>query len=265
MPGSQTSSYTVGSQEQLNQAIADIENNAVAGAYTITFTQDIDQTAADPASGIDAIILPKGVSLTIDGKGHALNGGGIDGGLAVVSGKVTIDSLTIEDTVAQGGDGGGGGAGMGGGLFVGVSASVVANSLSFKTDTARGGNGGTSGAGGHSSLLFPQTLGPAGAPGTPGTRGVDSAGGGHTGTPGGTGGDGKQGSVGRSSGAGGAGGGGGDSSGGTNGGPAITGASGGKGGAGGLGALGGTGADSYYGTTLLNHAPMPGQIGRAHV
>ena len=117
MPGSQTSSYTVGSQEQLNQAIADIENNAVAGSYTITFTQDIDQTAADPASGIDAIILPKGVSLTIDGKGHALNGGGIDGGLAVVSGKVTIDSLTIEDTVAQGGDGGGGGAGMGGGLF----------------------------------------------------------------------------------------------------------------------------------------------------
>ena len=76
----------------------------------------------------------------------AADGGSTDTGLAVLAGKVTIESLTIEDTNAKGGDGtgsGGGGAGLGGGLFVGSSASVTLDDVSFQNDQAQGGNGGS--------------------------------------------------------------------------------------------------------------------------
>jgi hypothetical protein len=58
---------------------------------------------------------------------------------------VNISNLTIQNVVAQGGngaDGGGGGLGAGGGLFVNQNATVTITNVSFANAAARGGNGG---------------------------------------------------------------------------------------------------------------------------
>ena len=66
---------------------------------------------------------------------------------------MTIDNLTIADTVARGGagayGGGGGGAGLGGGLFVAsdtadgaAPAQVTLNNVTFSHNSAIGGAGG---------------------------------------------------------------------------------------------------------------------------
>src|SRR5205085_1806090 len=61
-------------------------------------------------------------TLTIDGGGATLDGGGLHRGFFVYAGDVTIKNLTVENQLAHGGDAsgedGGGGAGFGGGLFV---------------------------------------------------------------------------------------------------------------------------------------------------
>ena len=128
--------YVVTTQAELNQAIEAIDSQTAPGNDVITFNGNITESAptAGQPDGIYALDLASGVSVTIDGNGYTLNGSeltgsgdGADGGLAVIAGKVTISDLTIEDTIAQGGDGeqsGGGGAGLGGGLFVGVERSV---------------------------------------------------------------------------------------------------------------------------------------------
>jgi hypothetical protein len=255
------SNVTVTTQAELNSAIETIDRTSAPGTYTITFGGDITEGQAGQPAGIDAISAAPGVNVIINGGSHVLDGKFANGGLAVLGGKVTIESLTIEDTVAQGGAGansGGGGAGLGGGLFVGPTASVTLQDVSFQGDAARGGAGGSGGgggAGGKSSLIVPD-LGGAGSPGASGGGGAtgtnagpsDASGG--AGGSGGTGGPGHQGGfggVGGAGGAGGAGGRGGDgstnifpSSGGGNGG---TGGAGGAGGQGGIGAAGGDGGD----------------------
>ena len=158
MSGSLSNSIIVSTQDQLNAAILQLETTATSGAYTISFATTITEGEAGQPAGIYAISLPTGVSLTIQGGGFALNGAGQAGGLAVLGGQVTIDDLTIEDTVAQGGDGdgsAGGGAGLGGGLFVGPTAHVTIDNLTFQGDQAVGGNGGNGvGSGGAVTLGF---------------------------------------------------------------------------------------------------------------
>ena len=134
--------FIVYNQAELNNAITGIEQQGTAGNYTIQFGGDIIEGQSGQPDGIYAISLPSDIDLTIDGAGDTLNGAGIDGGLAVLSGKVTIESLTIEDTVAQGQAGeqsGGGGAGLGGGLFVGSGASVALTNVSFQAELRAGG------------------------------------------------------------------------------------------------------------------------------
>jgi hypothetical protein len=174
--------------------------------------------------------------------------------LAVIGGKVTIASLTIEDTAAKGGDGsasGGGGGGLGGGLFVGPLATVALTNVSFTGDAANGGNGGAGGgggAGGNASVLVPP-LGIGGTSGTRGTHGKNELNpNGEPGGAGGAGGNGKPGGFGKDGGAGGTGGIGGDGAygGGSTGpvpGTGGAGAVGGKGGGGGTGGHGGDGGD----------------------
>ena len=114
---------------------------------TITLANDITETGA-----LDAINLQPGVSLTIDGQGHTLDGAGTYRGLFAYAGLTTVQNLAIDDTVARGGNGGfvsgGGGAGLGGGLFVaGTNAGlasgavVTLNNVTFSSDKAVGGNG----------------------------------------------------------------------------------------------------------------------------
>jgi hypothetical protein len=88
------------------------------------------------------------LNLTIEGNGSVLNGRDSIGGFTVFAGNVTITDLTIESTIAHGGDGGsglaggGGGAGLGGGVFVGSGATVTLLNDRFVANLAIGGDGG---------------------------------------------------------------------------------------------------------------------------
>ena len=189
--------FTVSTQAELNAAIEQLDAAVTPGNYTITVTGNITEGQAGQPAGLYVLSLADGVDLTINGNGHTINGGGIDGGLAVTTGHVSISDLTFLDTVAQGGggsNGGGGGAGLGGGLFVGPDASVEISNVDFTGDLARGGGGGgvgigSGGAGGHSSLIYP-ALGGGGTAGTNGAASSNSdmtGGDGGDGTPGGFG------------------------------------------------------------------------------
>ena len=267
---SESNGFTVDSQTQLNAAIQQIDDSPDAG-YTITLTGNITEGDAGQPAGIDTIVLSTAGSVTVLGNGYAIDGNGTDGGLSVYSGKVSIADLTIEDTVTRGGDGeksGGGGAGMGGGLFVGPTATVMLTGVTFQTDSAIGGNGGAGGGGGvggGSSLIVPPVAPSSGTDGARGTGYTNFTGEGfqgYTAPPdGGDGGPGGDGGTGQP---GGAGGGGGQGGGGVSGyysgaggsGPpplgatAVAGANGGNGasgGAGGLGKQGGDGGDGGNG------------------
>ena len=281
------SPITVSSQADLNSAIEQLDQTTTAGNYTIVFTGNITEGEPGQPDGIYAISLQSGVTLTIDGGGYALDGAGSNGGLAVISGDVTIQNLSINGTLAQGGAGqgdGGGGAGLGGGLFVGETANVTLDNVLFTGDAAQGGAGGDGGAaaGGNSSIIFapksatghPAAGGAQGAAGPTGTSGrsgspgygaaapTGSAGGdGSTGGQGNDGAKGSDGGLGAGGGAGGAGGtGGAGGSGGAGGqggnrgvnvvntsGTVGAGGKGGDGGEGGLGGKGGDGGDGGFG------------------
>jgi hypothetical protein len=275
MSSSLQKTTAVGSLAKLNSTIEQLDQVA-AGTYTIQITQTINEgnNPGSPA-GVYAIDLAAGVTLDIEGNGNVLNGSGVvaptdgqgaDGGLAIISGKVSISDLTIEDATAQGGSGqgdGGGGAGLGGGLFVGTYANVTINDVTFSSDAAKGGaggGGGGAGAGGDASLLVPD-IGGNGADGSSGAAGTSpsftqpgaAGGAGQEGTTGGDGGLGSKGGAGGTGGKGGKGAfNGGNTSiyppGGSNGkAPGGDGGDGGNGGAGGIGGTGGVGGDGSDG------------------
>src|SRR5271166_6991064 len=86
--------------------------------YAITLKASATLTES---ADISAINLAGKDTLTLYGRGATLDGAGAYRGLFAYSGATTIENLTIENAVAQGGaggGGGGGGAGLGGGLFV---------------------------------------------------------------------------------------------------------------------------------------------------
>jgi hypothetical protein len=147
----------------LNAAILTADGET-SGAYEIDLastTISLDPGAV--ATALLAINLKSGVTLDIKGAtngGSILDGAGLERGLFVYSGVVTIENLTIRNTVAVGGAGGpgaGGGAGLGGGLFVAdntaadpnaVAGQVTLSGVNFVNDAAIGGAGGEPGAGG---------------------------------------------------------------------------------------------------------------------
>ena len=100
-----TDVISVNSQTSLNAAIETVNQDPAPGAYENAdyfidwiFTEG---DAGQPA-GLYAINLQSGVTLTINGDGQVLSGGSADGGLAVLSGNVTIESLTIEENSSGG-------------------------------------------------------------------------------------------------------------------------------------------------------------------
>ena len=151
--------FYVATEAQLNQAIATVDG-ATAGTYTIVLTGNITegtdtgaainfegQTIGAPAD-LYAFNLQSGVSVTLDGSFHTLNGANQYRGLFAYAGDLTVENLVIASTAAIGGAGGGGGAGLGGGLFVAGTtqgsggANVTLENVSFKGDAAQGGAGG---------------------------------------------------------------------------------------------------------------------------
>jgi len=130
---------------------------SVPSGTTIVFDANITLTGGDLPSIAN--------SITVDGGGHTLSGGAQFRGLLVagyggvaapgpVGIDVTIQNLTIADTLARGGNGGsgsaggGGGAGLGGALFVGQLANVTLSNVNFSSNSAVGGNGGAGGLAG---------------------------------------------------------------------------------------------------------------------
>jgi hypothetical protein len=187
-------STTVDSEAALNQALQRIDlgqnfdgTMAAAGtAYTVTIGQGFTLT-----SDLDAISLVNDATLTITGgtQTQTINGDytGVAGsgyrGFLVYQGNVTIQNLTITDTVARGGAGGsffaaaagGGGAGLGGGLLVASGGTVTVSGVNFTGDAAIGGAGGNGGATGDTGYGGGGGLGGNGGYGT--NRGAGGGGG----------------------------------------------------------------------------------------
>ncbi len=182
--------YQVSDTASLDAAI-DAADATASGGVLIEFTNDITEGAT-----LDAINLQPGVTLTIDGQGHTLDGAGTYRGLFAYAGTIGIQNLAIDNAVAKGGAGGsegaGGGAGLGGGLFVAGTnpglasgAAVTLSNVTFSDDAAVGG------AGEGSDLGLEGKSGPNGTSGGGGGLGGDggsydsaSGGGGGIGGPG---------------------------------------------------------------------------------
>jgi hypothetical protein len=131
-----TTTIVVNNELALNQAIADADA-ANSGDFLIQLGSDItlgtdtrqavtiNATPMSAPAELYALNLKAGVTVSIDGQSHKIDGssGGIAlyRGVFVYSGVVTLTNLTIANTKAVGGtgyDGGGSGAGLGGGLYV---------------------------------------------------------------------------------------------------------------------------------------------------
>ncbi len=155
-------SFTVGSEADLNAALAQIDltgaSSAPSTAYTISLSSNITLT-----TDLYAINLAPGDTLAIQGGGHTLDGGGAHRGLFAYAGSVTVSDLAIDNARAVGGSGfggGGSGAGLGGGLFVASGAQVSLDGVTFQGDSAVGGTpgggvpyeGGGGGLGGNASM-----------------------------------------------------------------------------------------------------------------
>ena len=105
-----TSYLNVSSASQLSADIAaiDLASQADGGnGTTYLITLQAGATLTESAD-ISAINLTGNDTLTINGKGAFLNGADAYRGLFAYSGTTTIENLTIENAVAQGGAGGNG-------------------------------------------------------------------------------------------------------------------------------------------------------------
>jgi hypothetical protein len=133
--------FTIANQTDLNAAVAAI--NGTSGANIFNVTQSFTLSAQ-----LTPLQLAAGGSLTINGNDKTMDGAGQFGGFVAKSGTITINDLTIANTLQRGGNGNsgsvgaGGGAGLGGGLLVLAGASVTINDVDFLGDRAVGGNGG---------------------------------------------------------------------------------------------------------------------------
>jgi hypothetical protein len=100
----------VGTELELNQAIATVDA-ATSGSFTIQLTTDItqgtdtggtvtfgSQTLSAPPD-LYALNLATGVTVTIDGAGHARDGANTYRGPFVYAGTVAIQDLTIHAEV----------------------------------------------------------------------------------------------------------------------------------------------------------------------
>jgi hypothetical protein len=66
----------VGSQADLNNAIEQLDTETAAGKYVISIDSDIVEGEAGEPAGLYALVLNTGVTVTIEGNGHTIDGGG---------------------------------------------------------------------------------------------------------------------------------------------------------------------------------------------
>ena len=135
------------------------------------------------SGSIEAINLPSGVSLLVQGtNGSSISGGGTQRGFFLYSGQVSFQNLRLDDMRALGGaggnGGGGGGAGLGGGLFIGSNGQATLEDVSFSSDKATGGHGGGTGGYGNGAPGGHAGGGGGGLGGNGGAGGSNGGGGG---------------------------------------------------------------------------------------
>lgn len=133
----------------LRQAIEDVNNSADL-ANTITL-----QLVGSTTITLGSALQPIGNNVVIDGTGATISGNGADRIFFVASGNVALKNFTLQDGLAQGGNGGnadtagggGGGLGAGGAVFVNSAAVVTLEQVQFVNNAAAGGAGGTASIG----------------------------------------------------------------------------------------------------------------------
>lgn len=117
----------------------------------------INITGSFTMSGVVApVILDDGMSLTVNGNGHTIDGHAqfrpffISSSSPQTAGgpTVTISHLTIKDGAGNGGSGAGGGMGAGGAVFVDQNVTVILDNVQFDGNSATGGFAGDAGGGG---------------------------------------------------------------------------------------------------------------------
>jgi hypothetical protein len=129
----------------LASALATIDNNPNT-SFTLNITHNITLTSA---TTLPAIISNS--TVTVNGNGNTLDGGSVQRGLFVYTGTVALSNLTIQNTLAQGGNGvadAGGGMGASGALFVASGGNVTVSDVALANNQAIGGAGGHLGANG---------------------------------------------------------------------------------------------------------------------
>jgi hypothetical protein len=140
---------TANSNGQASNAI-----NLSAGAYDLT-TADNNWFGPNALPAISS-------NLTINGNGAVLQRDGgervpdfrffyVSGGLSgLAAGTLTLENLTLQGGIAQGGDGGaaGGGGGLGAGGAVFNQGTLLLTGVTLNNNTAQGGDGGRTGSGG---------------------------------------------------------------------------------------------------------------------
>lgn len=153
--GSGPAPIQIATAQDLYNALASVGSNPSA-SYVLELTQDISATQQFVING----------DVTILGQSHTIDMGNADRAFFIQGGTVSIQELTIQNGLAQGGTGGqagGGGAGLGGGIFVGSGAYQAADGYSIsgvsapnvtldqvyiQNSKAQGGTGGNYATGG---------------------------------------------------------------------------------------------------------------------
>ncbi len=146
--------FNVSSGAALADAFQAISSGGLLAATNTNYVIDLTGNIALTAN-LPTIALGTGDTLTINGAGHFIDGGGTFSGIYLQSGSLTLSNLEIERTVETGGaggagynaGGGGGGLGAGGGLFVGSGASATLDNVIVTHSTATGGAGGRGASG----------------------------------------------------------------------------------------------------------------------
>ncbi|MGE0095181.1 MAG: autotransporter domain-containing protein [Alphaproteobacteria bacterium] len=135
----------VSTESELRTAI--FNANTGAGSTTINITGNILLTQSLPMISSN---------VTVNGGGFTINAASIGRVFFVESGTVSISNVTVNNALAQGGNGGdgaqhggggGGGLGAGAAVFVNQGANVTLTSVAVGNASAVGGAGGNGGAG----------------------------------------------------------------------------------------------------------------------
>lgn len=138
----------VNSDALLRSAIISI--NTSPGTAPTAGSYQINITGSFAISGSDMPVLQNGA--TINGNGFTISGANSFRLFATSNSDLTIQNLTLDQGLAQGGTGGGGGLGAGGGVYIDKGRTLTLTNTTISNCNANGGSSGVNGGGGGASF-----------------------------------------------------------------------------------------------------------------